>query len=129
MNPVANDILEADLNDERQALEVLWGDQHRSVYPLKQLRAECPCATCRAERDEARNNPFRVIAAGTRAASSLIVNMEAVGRYAIRPTWSDGHQAGIYTFEYLRQVCPCEVCQAARKPEGPYAHGIYIPKG
>ena len=32
------------------------------------------------------------------------------GRYAIRFHWSDGHSTGIYTFELLRQLCPCPIC-------------------
>jgi DUF971 family protein len=33
-----------------------------------------------------------------------------VGSYAIRIDWSDGHDTGIYTFEYLRAICPCPSC-------------------
>ena len=27
-----------------------------------------------------------------------------VGNYALNPTWDDGHETGIYTFEYLRSL-------------------------
>jgi DUF971 family protein len=27
-----------------------------------------------------------------------------VGNYAVQPAWEDGHNAGIYPFEYLRQL-------------------------
>jgi len=30
-----------------------------------------------------------------------------VGRYAVQIAWTDGHDSGIYTFEYLRELCPC----------------------
>jgi DUF971 family protein len=30
-----------------------------------------------------------------------------VGRYAVQPTWADGHDTGIYAFRVLRQSCPC----------------------
>lgn len=36
--------------------------------------------------------------------------IEPVGRYALRFQWSDGHATGIYTFEYLRELCPCPSC-------------------
>ena len=36
-----------------------------------------------------------------------------VGRYAISFTWNDGHSSGIYSWDYLRRHCPCEVCSAA----------------
>ena len=126
MNPGAAEIRKADLNDAQQALEIEWADGHQSAYPLKYLRSECPCAGCRTERDEARANPFRVIGA---APSAEIVNIEAVGRYALRFSWKDGHNAGIYTFDHLRALCPCPECKPKRAEEGPFVHGINIPKG
>jgi DUF971 family protein len=123
-------IRKADINDERQALEILWGDGHESAFPLPYLRSECPCAGCRTAREEVRSNPFRVIGANERPPSSEVADVEAVGRYGMKITWKDGHSTGIYTFEYLREICPCEACRAARKgEEAPYVHGIYIPKG
>ena len=35
-----------------------------------------------------------------------IQNIELVGNYALLPTWDDGHHTGIYTWEYLRRLCP-----------------------
>jgi DUF971 family protein len=29
-----------------------------------------------------------------------------VGGYAIQPTWADGHNSGIYSFQYLRRIDP-----------------------
>jgi DUF971 family protein len=118
-------IQEADLNEERQALEVRWGDGHRSAYPLRYLRAECPCAGCKAERQDAKANPLHIV---TSVPSAVLENIEPVGLYGMRLLWSDGHSTGIYTFEYLREICPCPTCAAARKADDtPYVHGIYIP--
>jgi len=39
--------------------------------------------------------------------------VEAVGNYAIRINWSDGHSAGIYSWEHLRRICPCAECQGS----------------
>jgi DUF971 family protein len=41
--------------------------------------------------------------------------VEPVGKYAIRFTWNDGHEHGIYSWDYLREVCPCEQCKMARE--------------
>ncbi len=38
-------------------------------------------------------------------------SLELVGRYAIRIWWQDGHSSGIYTFDYLRDLCPCQECR------------------
>jgi DUF971 family protein len=125
MSVPSTEIRHADINDAQQTLEVRWGDEHASVYPLKYLRAECPCANCRAERDAARANPFHVIKT---TPSAKVMDIEAVGRYALRFAWGDGHDTGIYTFEYLREICPCEACAAARpKDTAPFVHGIHIP--
>jgi DUF971 family protein len=29
-----------------------------------------------------------------------------VGNYALRIDWSDSHGSGIYSFQYLREICP-----------------------
>jgi hypothetical protein len=39
-------------------------------------------------------------------------SVEAVGKYAIRFKWNDGHDLGIYSWQFLREVCPCEECKA-----------------
>ncbi|MET0650727.1 MAG: DUF971 domain-containing protein, partial [Pyrinomonadaceae bacterium] len=31
-----------------------------------------------------------------------------VGRYALNFRWSDGHDTGIYSFRYLREICESE---------------------
>jgi DUF971 family protein len=33
-----------------------------------------------------------------------IAEVEAVGHYAIRPTFSDGHDTGIYSWDYLYEI-------------------------
>jgi DUF971 family protein len=122
-------IARADISDERQTLEIRWGDEHESVYALKYLRDNCPCAGCRGAREETRRNPFRVLGPNERPPSYRITDVEAVGRYGMKPVWADGHQTGIYTFEYLREICPCEACKAVRTDDGaPYVHGIHIPE-
>lgn len=41
------------------------------------------------------------------------INVELVGRYAIQFTWSDGHSTGIYSFDTLREICPCPQCTSS----------------
>lgn len=45
------------------------------------------------------------------------VKIEPVGGYAIKFTWDDGHDAGIYTWERLRVTCPCAECRVANATE------------
>ena len=35
---------------------------------------------------------------------------KAIGNYALQIDFTDGHTTGIYSFEYLRTICPCEEC-------------------
>jgi DUF971 family protein len=40
---------------------------------------------------------------------------EGVGKYAIRFAWNDSHELGIYSWHFLREVCPCEECKMVRE--------------
>ena len=42
-------------------------------------------------------------------------DVETVGKYAIRFEWNDGHEHGIYSWEYLREWCPCAECKMKRE--------------
>ena len=35
----------------------------------------------------------------------LINNIEQVGHYAIKPVFSDGHESGIFSWDYLYEMC------------------------
>ena len=37
--------------------------------------------------------------------------LDPVGYYAYKITWNDGHDAGLYTLEALRELCQCPACQ------------------
>ena len=89
--------------------DILWNDEHASSYPSWYLRENCPCASCVEE-----FTGRRKILQGTFPAALARVDVEAVGNYALNFRWSDGHRTGIYTFEYLRRLCPCPQCL----PEG-----------
>jgi DUF971 family protein len=41
-----------------------------------------------------------------------LIDIRAIGNYAIEFHWQDGHSTGIYTYEYLRTLCPCSECGA-----------------
>ena len=42
------------------------------------------------------------------------LSAEPVGKYAIKFHWNDGHELGIYSWQFLRDVCPCEECTGNR---------------
>ena len=92
--------------EKEEKLFIAWHDQHESHYPLPYLRGKCPCALCRGVRSK--DDPFKMIAPGQENLSAR--TLEPVGNYAIQIQWSDGHGEGIYTFELLRDLCPCKGC-------------------
>jgi len=44
----------------------------------------------------------------------VVTKIIPVGNYALQPEWSDGHHTGIYTWAYLRGLCPCAECRKRR---------------
>ena len=87
---------------------VQWSDGHSSVYPFDYLRKRCPCAQCREHPPQvvSADTPFHIVGREPIHPQGA----ETVGRYAIQFDWSDGHSSGIYTYEYLREICACPEC-------------------
>ena len=94
-------------------LSILWADGHASVYSYRDLRDRCPCATC-SEGGGAHQQPSGLLPMlGVKALKPE--HAELVGRYAVQIYWNDGHSSGIYSFDYLRSLCPCPQCAASRR--------------
>ena len=100
-------------------MEIDWKDGHRSHYTFQWLRDACPCALCEDEREK--SGQRRGQAPKTRAGTLPMyrepprpLEVSAVGKYAISFHWNDGHQHGIYSWEYLRRWCPCPQCSSGR---------------
>jgi DUF971 family protein len=99
-----------------KGIKIDWKDSHQSSYGLDYLRDHCPCAMCtgshgtapRPKSTEKAANPFQMYTPKLK-----MTEVEAVGNYAIRIRWSDGHGSGIYSFEHLRKICPCDECRAS----------------
>ncbi len=100
-----------------KGVTIEWKDGHRSEYALPYLRENCPCATCAGthggptykEQQQAAANPLQMFKPALR-----IEKVEPVGGYAMRLYWSDGHSSGIYSYEYLREICSCAECESRR---------------
>jgi DUF971 family protein len=88
------------------AVRIDWADGHVSEYPNPYLRERCPCAECR----ERGRRTLPIVGQGP---DLYPVQIGLVGRYAVSVQWSDGHDTGIYSYQTLRELCPCEHCGAA----------------
>jgi len=83
-------------------LAIRWSDGTETYIGLEFLRRACPCAACGGEPDVLGNisrpnvnyfsNSFEPKGFGL------------VGGYALQPQWADGHNTGIYSFQYLRRL-------------------------
>ena len=97
-------------------MEIEWKDGHHSSYPFTYLRDACPCALCNEERAKdgrQPGDPLKPVAGQLPMFKALARPTEVtpVGKYAMRFVWNDGHEHGIYTWTYLREICPCPECK------------------
>jgi len=97
--PVEIEVLSPD-----DKLRVIWSDGHISRYDGDYLRGACPCATCKGN-----HLPMEVVKIFPIKGVSLL-DYRLEGKYGLRILFSDGHNTGIYNFQYLRKVCRCQNC-------------------
>ncbi len=98
---------------EKKEMAVIWDDGHTSLYPFSLLRSGCPCAECRGGHDKMGLTPDPSVFTETLPDSpaTRLTNLIPVGSYGLNPVWEDGHDAGIYRWDYLRALCPCGECR------------------
>jgi len=85
---------------EDAGLRITWADDHVCHYTAAELRRACPCAQCVNEW-----TGQRVLKRESVSEELTIQDLNIVGRYALNFRWSDGHETGIYSFRYLRDLC------------------------
>ena len=85
------------LADEKR-VRIQWSDGHESTYEYAYLRGWCPCAGCQGHGGDVRY---------VHAEVTELANIALVGNYALGLTWADGHDTGIYSYQHLRELCPC----------------------
>lgn len=87
-------------------LGVVWDDGHQSYYRGHALRCACVCASCVDE-----TTGVKVLVDDGVPQEVRPLEIHPVGRYGIAIRWSDGHDTGIYVFDRLRKMCPCDACR------------------
>ncbi|HEY9186823.1 MAG TPA: DUF971 domain-containing protein [Ignavibacteria bacterium] len=79
---------------------IIWDSGKETRFTLKQLRDECPCATCKGETILFKTytpNKSDIELPGKYELKSIV----PIGNYAIQLIWGDGHDTGLYSWEYL----------------------------
>jgi len=90
-----------------QGLTIRWNDGIESFYPIAHLRKMSPSAEMRELRKQMHRDPLTILPEGMGSADTLTAtDAEMVGNYAIKIIFSDGHDTGIYTWTYLREIDP-----------------------
>lgn len=85
-----------------EELCIRWKDGSETYLHAEQLRKHSPSAENIGEKDifgkqYGGNGPKSFPGVS-------ILSWEIIGNYALRPTFSDGHNSGIYSWEYLRDL-------------------------
>ncbi len=91
---------------ENREVHITWADGHKTVFTNRYLRENCACAACVHE-----FTGQRILKPASVPSDIRALEISLVGRYAVQFRWSDGHSTGIYPFDRLRALCPCESCQ------------------
>ena len=86
------------VHENSKVLELAYEDGKNYRLPFEFLRVYSPSAEVRG------HGPGQeVLQTGKREVA--IVNLEPVGHYALKPTFSDGHDSGLFSWEYLYDLC------------------------
>ena len=82
------------LHQKSRRLEIAFDDGKRFSLPYEFLRVHSPSAEVRGH-----GTGQEVLQTGKKDVD--IVAVEPVGTYAIQPRFSDGHDSGLYAWDYL----------------------------
>ena len=84
---------------DARTLSVLWEDGHRDDFDVRDLRMACHCALCIEEMSGRQLLDPKTVRPDV---SPRVIS--SIGNYAIGFDWNDGHNSGIYSFDYLRSL-------------------------
>ena len=84
------------VSKENDSVVIEWDNGKVSEINKYLLRKSCPCAICEVERED-NHHDYNLF----RGDKIELIHIEVVGQHAIRFTWKDGHNAGMYEFQYL----------------------------
>jgi DUF971 family protein len=81
-------------------LLIEWNNNSNSSFILTMLRRLCPCAVCVADREMHGKNYIPIFCRD----QVTIESIKPVGNYALGIKWKDGHDTGIYEYQYLLKL-------------------------
>lgn len=100
-----SDVVPRSLKNDGDALLIEWSDGVIHRLRWRELRDACPCAPCRVQREEPPPPPNALPILSPEELQPLRPTaMQPLGNYAYSIHFSDGHNSGIYSLDYLRQL-------------------------
>jgi len=99
------------ISKSRRVVIIPWDDEHTSEYPFDGLRAACPCAECKGGHENMGTPPDPTVFDLKPTQTYELLGADLVGSYAVQFLWQDGHKYGLYGWDYLRGLCPCNECR------------------
>ena len=93
-------ITPADIDIDRdRAITITFEDGAVCRFPVREMRAACPCATCRGMRERGQD-AWPLPGAGD---TISVGDAHLSGAWGLSIEWSDGHSTGIYAWAVLRR--------------------------
>jgi DUF971 family protein len=87
------------VEESDSSVSIKWSDDSTTAYNATLLRRSCPCASCVNEW-----TGQRILKDDQVADDLTFTHVSIVGRYALSFHFSDGHNTGIFSFDYLRKL-------------------------
>ncbi len=84
----------------KEFLNINWNDGTDGKIKLSKLRRFCPCADCGASKENSSDSYYPIFLKD----QTTIESIKLMGNYAVNIWWKDGHNTGIYDFNYLKNL-------------------------
>ena len=100
-----------DLATANGLMQITGADGHASLYELPELRRRCPCAGCAGELGRPGLVTHETVFTPRQV---TLAELQPLNRFGLQFVWADGHDDGLFSYGYLRDLCPCDDCVAER---------------
>ena len=87
------------IEENDREISIKWSDDKETIYDAARLRRACPCASCINEW-----TGEKILKDENVSENLSFSHITIVGRYALNFHFSDGHNTGIYSYKYLRDL-------------------------
>ncbi len=84
-------------------IESVWNDNFTSIIKISALRKNCPCALCDKDREQ-KSAEVGMALPMVKFGEFEIKEIAQAGNYALKISWGDSHDSGIYNWELLRKL-------------------------